>query len=98
MQSRAGKGCPSVIRGIHLETSCHGAGCCDPCNEKALRASRGAAFKLPLASGDWQVSEYRLRAFLIHCTPAWGAEADAYKLLLKGGWFEGELWHVPAGA
>ena len=31
------------------------AGCCDPCNEKALRASRGAAFKLPLASGDWQV-------------------------------------------
>ena len=31
------------------------AGCCDPCNEKALRASRGAAFKLPLAQGDWQV-------------------------------------------
>ena len=35
---------------------CTLAGCCDPCNEKALRASRGAAFKLPLASGDWQVS------------------------------------------
>ena len=34
----------------------HCAGCCDPCNEKALRASRGAAFKLPLASGSWQVS------------------------------------------
>ena len=32
------------------------AGCCDPCNEKALRASRGAVFKLPMASGDWQVS------------------------------------------
>ena len=30
-----------------------GAGCCDPWNEKALRAGRGAAFKLPLAAGDW---------------------------------------------
>ncbi|CAK0734338.1 hypothetical protein CVIRNUC_000417 [Coccomyxa viridis] len=29
-------------------------GCCDPCNEKALRASRGAAFKLHLAHGDWE--------------------------------------------
>ena len=36
------------------------AGCCDPCNEKALRASRGAAFKLPLASGDWQVGGRQL--------------------------------------
>ncbi|EIE26630.1 hypothetical protein COCSUDRAFT_46165 [Coccomyxa subellipsoidea C-169] len=29
-------------------------GCCDPFNDKALRASRGAAFKLPIAVGDWQ--------------------------------------------
>lgn len=29
-------------------------GCCDPFNEKALRASRGGAFRLPLASGEWQ--------------------------------------------
>ncbi len=30
-------------------------GCCDPYNAKALRASRGAAFKLPLvvATGGW---------------------------------------------
>lgn len=28
-------------------------GCCDPFNEKALRASRGASFQLPLVSGDW---------------------------------------------
>lgn len=30
-------------------------GCCDPYNDKALRASRGAAFKLPVAvaSGGW---------------------------------------------
>lgn len=29
------------------------SGCCDPFNEKALRASRGAAFRLPLAAGEW---------------------------------------------
>lgn len=29
-------------------------GCCDPFNDKALRASRGAAFKLPIGVGDWQ--------------------------------------------
>ncbi|KAL2905907.1 putative tRNA/rRNA methyltransferase YsgA [Bienertia sinuspersici] len=28
-------------------------GCCDPFNEKALRASRGASFQLPLVSGSW---------------------------------------------
>ncbi|KMT09306.1 hypothetical protein BVRB_6g134040 [Beta vulgaris subsp. vulgaris] len=28
-------------------------GCCDPFNEKALRASRGAPFQLPLVSGNW---------------------------------------------
>lgn len=30
-------------------------GCCDAFNDKALRASRGAAFRLPLAAGTWQV-------------------------------------------
>ncbi|KAL7264921.1 hypothetical protein ACSBR1_002801 [Camellia fascicularis] len=28
-------------------------GCCDPFNEKALRASRGASFQLPIFSGTW---------------------------------------------
>lgn len=28
-------------------------GCCDPFNEKAVRASRGASFQLPLVSGTW---------------------------------------------
>ncbi|XWS29608.1 hypothetical protein CRYUN_Cryun24cG0043700 [Craigia yunnanensis] len=28
-------------------------GCCDPFNEKALRASRGASFQLPIVSGSW---------------------------------------------
>ncbi|KAL2498964.1 tRNA/rRNA methyltransferase (SpoU) family protein [Abeliophyllum distichum] len=28
-------------------------GCCDPFNEKALRASRGASFQIPIVSGNW---------------------------------------------
>ncbi|GJP35598.1 hypothetical protein CLOM_g20096 [Closterium sp. NIES-68] len=28
-------------------------GCCDPFNDKALRASRGVLFRLPVAVGDW---------------------------------------------
>ncbi|KAL2344430.1 hypothetical protein Fmac_005715 [Flemingia macrophylla] len=28
-------------------------GCCDPFNEKALRASRGASFQLPIVSSSW---------------------------------------------
>ncbi|ESQ53278.1 hypothetical protein EUTSA_v10025567mg [Eutrema salsugineum] len=28
-------------------------GCCDPFNDKALRASRGACFQLPIVSGNW---------------------------------------------
>ncbi|KAJ8771205.1 hypothetical protein K2173_025977 [Erythroxylum novogranatense] len=28
-------------------------GCCDPFSGKALRASRGASFQLPIVSGDW---------------------------------------------
>ncbi|OWM66196.1 uncharacterized protein LOC116199658 isoform X1 [Punica granatum] len=28
-------------------------GCCDPFNDKALRASRGASFQLPIVSGYW---------------------------------------------
>ncbi|GMH42076.1 hypothetical protein BSKO_09995 [Bryopsis sp. KO-2023] len=32
-------------------------GCCDPFNDKALRASRGGVFKIPLISGSW--TEFR---------------------------------------
>lgn len=49
---------------------------CDPYNDKALRASRGAVFKLPMARGSWQdlqkiVTENKLGAFVadIHGTP-----------------------------
>ncbi|KQK13752.1 uncharacterized protein LOC100826405 isoform X3 [Brachypodium distachyon] len=34
--------------------------CCDPFNEKALRAARGASLQLPIVSGNW----YDLRAFM----------------------------------
>lgn len=33
-------------------------GCCDPFNDKALRASRGASLRLPLVSGDWKQLEH----------------------------------------
>eukprot|EP00897_Mesotaenium_endlicherianum_P008739 jgi/Mesen1/7894/ME000420S07041 len=29
-------------------------GCCDPFNEKALRASRGASLRLPIGTGQWK--------------------------------------------
>ncbi|KAL8142707.1 hypothetical protein V2J09_015739 [Rumex salicifolius] len=46
-------------------------GCCDPFNEKALRASRGAAFQLPIVSGNWVHLEafrnhYQLKMFAGH--------------------------------
>ncbi|XP_020574497.1 rRNA methyltransferase 3, mitochondrial-like [Phalaenopsis equestris] len=28
-------------------------GCCDPFNEKALRAARGASFQIPIIYGNW---------------------------------------------
>lgn len=42
-------------------------GCCDPFNDKALKAGRGAAFKLPLAQGDWQELHAVLRQQDLQC-------------------------------
>ncbi|XP_038689751.1 uncharacterized tRNA/rRNA methyltransferase slr1673-like isoform X2 [Tripterygium wilfordii] len=46
-------------------------GCCDPFNEKALRASRGASFQLPIVSGSWNdlealEDEFQLRMLAGH--------------------------------
>ncbi|XP_057964924.1 uncharacterized protein LOC131155665 isoform X2 [Malania oleifera] len=46
-------------------------GCCDPFNEKALRASRGASFQLPIVSGDWTHlealrNEFHMKMFAGH--------------------------------
>ncbi|KAE8650203.1 uncharacterized protein LOC101218901 isoform X2 [Cucumis sativus] len=38
-------------------------GCCDPFNEKALRASRGASFQLPIVSGTWNHLEVFKKEF-----------------------------------
>lgn len=38
-------------------------GCCDPFNEKALRASRGASFQLPVVSGSWNHLESLKKEF-----------------------------------
>jgi TrmH family RNA methyltransferase len=44
-------------------------GCCDPYNDKALRASRGANFKLPVACGNWAdlkklIEENKMKSFV----------------------------------
>ncbi|KAE8010495.1 hypothetical protein FH972_006863 [Carpinus fangiana] len=46
-------------------------GCCDPFNEKALRASRGASFQLPIVSGSWVhlealINEFQMKALAGH--------------------------------
>ncbi|XP_047322633.1 uncharacterized tRNA/rRNA methyltransferase YsgA [Impatiens glandulifera] len=38
-------------------------GCCDPFNDKALRASRGASFQIPIVSGGWNHLEAFRREF-----------------------------------
>ena len=51
-----------LLQGTLLRTACALGwqaayllpGCCDVYNDKALRAGRGAAFKLPLARGSWE--------------------------------------------
>ncbi|KAL4644412.1 hypothetical protein ACB092_02G162900 [Castanea dentata] len=46
-------------------------GCCDPFNEKALRASRGASFQLPIVSGSWVhleaiINEFKMKVLAGH--------------------------------
>ncbi|CAL9228451.1 unnamed protein product [Arabidopsis halleri] len=48
-------------------------GCCDPFNDKALRASRGASFQLPIVSGNWnhlKVLEHEFQMKLLAGHPA----------------------------
>lgn len=46
-------------------------GCCDPFNGKALRASRGASFQIPLVCGGWihleaLVNEFKMKVLAGH--------------------------------
>lgn len=43
---------------------------CDPYNDKALRAAKGATFRLPLAMGNWQQLEQMLAASPRQCLAA----------------------------
>ncbi|XP_010526676.1 PREDICTED: uncharacterized protein LOC104804178 [Tarenaya hassleriana] len=48
-------------------------GCCDPFNDKALRASRGASFQLPIVSGTWshlQLLQHHFQMKLLAANPA----------------------------
>ena len=45
-------------------------GCCDCFNDKAMRAGRGAAFRLPIADGDWQDLQRVLQAHSLEAVAA----------------------------
>jgi TrmH family RNA methyltransferase len=51
--------------------------CCDPCNDKALRAAKGATFDLALQRGSWQ--EFQKLAERKGCT-IFGADLDGKEL------------------
>lgn len=58
--------------------------CCDPFNDKALRASRGASFQLPIVSGGWAHLDGLRREFhmkLVAGHPAKDAEAKPVSCL-----------------
>ena len=42
-------------------------GCCDPFNDKALKAGRGAAFKLPIDEGNWEQLQQVLQKHDMQC-------------------------------
>ena len=46
-------------------------GCCDPFNDKALKAGRGAAFKLPLAQGTWADLQHVIQQQSMQCLGAY---------------------------
>lgn len=41
-------------------------GCCDPFNDKALRAAKGATFHLPIKEGDWKILSPLLQQHTLH--------------------------------
>lgn len=65
--------------------------CCDPYNDKALRAARGATFRIPMAHGSWDdlsalVKKNKLTPFAadIEGAPLQKLEAPARALLVVG--------------
>ena len=63
-------------------------GGCDPFNEKALRASRGASFRLPIASGRWS----QLQSFAdMHKMKLYAADPDQK----DATWPSSTIEHIP---
>ncbi|CAM6092767.1 unnamed protein product [Calypogeia fissa] len=69
-------------------------GCCDPFNDKALRASRGASFRVPIGVGEWEhVREFaianELKLFagdpVEKGSSASGNMEDEFKVSVEGG-------------
>ncbi|CAH8344949.1 unnamed protein product [Eruca vesicaria subsp. sativa] len=58
-------------------------GCCDPFNDKALRASRGASFQLPLVSGNWSHLKLLQRVFQMKLLAGHPASTTSQKLSLE---------------
>ena len=57
-------------------------GCCDPFNDKALKAGRGAAFKLPIEEGTWEQLQLLLQKHNMQC---YGAGPSQPSENLTGG-------------
>lgn len=52
-------------------------GCCDPFNDKALKAGRGAAFKLPMAQGAWPDLKEVMQVHEMQCYGAGPDKSEA---------------------
>lgn len=72
-------------------------GCCDPFNDKALRASRGAAFKLPFAVGEWQDLQAVLSHHHLTCLAAMPQETGTGEVPATEKEFRPESWHERLG-
>ncbi|XP_050388069.1 uncharacterized protein LOC126805023 [Argentina anserina] len=72
-------------------------GCCDPFNEKALRASRGASFQLPIVSGTWNHLESLITEFQIKLLAGHPETDKNSKPLLLSQKLADSLAEVPLG-
>ncbi|XP_057984482.1 uncharacterized protein LOC131169304 isoform X1 [Hevea brasiliensis] len=54
-------------------------GCCDPFNDKALKASRGASFQVPIVAGSWQHLEALKHEFQMQLLAGHPASNDELK-------------------
>uniref|UniRef100_A0A2C9UQS7 tRNA/rRNA methyltransferase SpoU type domain-containing protein n=1 Tax=Manihot esculenta TaxID=3983 RepID=A0A2C9UQS7_MANES len=54
-------------------------GCCDPFNDKALKASRGASFQVPIVAGSWQNLEALKNEFQMKLLAGHPASNDELK-------------------